>query len=279
MLFTPSTGRIGYWHANSHLSHDRRDNDRDLLQQRDNVWNITSQADMKRCISDMQNNDFSTLMRNALDDSNSVILRCTNVPIQIFPTADNAIGRGNDDDDEEDDDDDANVMDDDANIMDDDYDDDHYHRDNIIEEQEEQLEVNDDDGDENSRDIMMFDNDEQMDEEERSKQIIKNFLHRKSNKKYIWSNKGLRSNYREIIDSKCFFHCIAVRELIYEGNHAINEFFSINRNEEIKAKSNELFELYAKTFNLSTVDKTLFNGVHFKVGHWSKMTKKSILCF
>ena len=244
MLFTPITGRIGYWHANSHLTHDRRDNDRDLLQQRDNVWNITSQADMNMCISDVQNNDFFTLMRNALDDSNSVILRCTNVRIQIFPTADNAIGRGNDDDDANEDDDDDNYDDDNDY---DDHDDD-YHRDNIVEEQEEQLEVNDDDGDENSRDIMMFDNDEQMDEEERSKQIIKIFLHRKSNKKYIWSDKGLRSNHREVIDSKCFFHCIAVQELIYEGNHAIKEFFSINRNEEIKAKSNELFELYAKNF-------------------------------
>ena len=266
MLFTPSTGRVGYWHANSHLSHDRRENDRDLLQQRDNVWNITSQADMTKCISDVQNNDFFTLMRNALDDSNSVILRCTNVRIQIFPTADNAIGRGrnvdhDEDDEEEDGDDDDEIMDDDY----DDCDDDDYRRDNIIEEQEEQLEVNDDDGDENSRDVMMLDNNEEMDEGERSKEIIKNFLHRKSNKKYIWSNKGIRSNHRKIIDTKCFFHCIAVQELIYEGNHGINEFFSVNRNEEIKEKSNELFELYAKTFNLSSVDKTLFNGVHFKL--------------
>eukprot|EP00112_Aurelia_sp_Birch-Aquarium-sp1_P015902 Seg3562.6 transcript_id=Seg3562.6/GoldUCD/mRNA.D3Y31 product="Gastrula zinc finger protein XlCGF52.1" protein_id=Seg3562.6/GoldUCD/D3Y31 len=76
MLFTPSTGKVGYWHANTHLSHEARAGD--VLQQRDNIWEIRSRVDMQACANDIKNTDFFTMMRNALEDSNSVILRVTN---------------------------------------------------------------------------------------------------------------------------------------------------------------------------------------------------------
>ena len=253
MLFTPSTGRVGYWHANSHLSHDSRANDRDLLQQRDNIWNISNEADMQMCISDVQNNDFFTLMRNQLDDSNSVILRCTNVRIQIFPTADNGVGCGEDDDD-----------------------DDHHHfmpptngnddNDDNDEDHDGSFEINDDDADENSRDVAAEGEGIEETEDQRSKRVIKGFLSKKSQEGYyLWSIKQMRNNHHSTKDSKCFFHCLAVRELLYENNYTTTYFFRIKRDDEIRLKSKQLFEKYAKTFNLTAVDKTLFNGVHFSI--------------
>ena len=190
MLFTPSTGRVGYWHANSHLSHDSRSNDKDLLQQRDNVWNITNEADMKSCINDVQNNDFFTLMRNQLDDSNSIILRCTNVRIQTFPVADNAVGRGNNESDDDDDDDDDD--------HDDDDDDDEFIINDNDQEEEKNFEVNDDDADESSRDVAARSREEEETEQERSNRILKGFLKKKCNSqgRYLWSKNNLRTNHK-----------------------------------------------------------------------------------
>ena len=262
MLFTPSTGRVGYWHANSHLSHDNRSNDKDLLQQRDNVWYISNEADINKCISDVQNNDFFTLMRNQFDDSNSIILRCTNVRIQIFPTADNGLGRGSDDNDDDDDDD--NSDDDD---QEEEQEDEGGEHDDMINDDHDDFNdsYDDDEADENSRDVIAG-GQEGESEEERSKRVIKRYLAKKSrNSRYLWSNLSKLGSHHHSGDSKCFFHCLSVRELLYESDFTISQFFAMDRTQAIKQKAKELFDTYVNTFNLQSVDKALFNGVHLSI--------------
>eukprot|EP00112_Aurelia_sp_Birch-Aquarium-sp1_P016003 Seg3589.8 transcript_id=Seg3589.8/GoldUCD/mRNA.D3Y31 product="Zinc finger protein 423" protein_id=Seg3589.8/GoldUCD/D3Y31 len=89
-LHTPKTGKYSYWYANTHLSHEQGANGSrsDILQQKDNIWQIRNRSDMDACANDIKNTDFFTLVRNAFEESSTVLVRATNVKVQIFPLVD-----------------------------------------------------------------------------------------------------------------------------------------------------------------------------------------------
>ena len=114
LLFNPKTGKYNYWYANEHLSNYTDTGQKtDILQQRSNIWEIHSMADINSCLNDIGNTDFFTMLRNAFEESSNVIIRATNVLIQIFPMAQNDIGRGTRDEefDEEDEDEEDRIFD------------------------------------------------------------------------------------------------------------------------------------------------------------------------
>ena len=120
---------------NKHLSnYTDHGNKTDIPQQRDNLWQIRSMADKQSCINDIRNADVFSMLRNAFEKSSTIIVRATNVIIQVFPVGSNDLGRGLDSDDEEGDD--ENYLDDEAKEDDD-------------VEEEHETDFNDDENDDN----------------------------------------------------------------------------------------------------------------------------------
>ena len=227
LLFNPKTGKYNYWYANEHLSNYTDTGQKtDILQQRSNIWEIRSMSDIQSCLNDIGNSDFFTMLRNAFEESSNIIIRATNVLIQIFPMAQNDIGRGTNQDEEEEDDE---------------------------EEQEEQLTKNDDENN-------IYDDDDDDDEDDEptdEKTLILKLIQVNIKKKSLYSSKNKQN--------KCFFDCLAVNELLNEKEMNITDLNDLTTSERIMEKSKELFDIYCDTHGLSDVTKSIFNGVHLKL--------------
>eukprot|EP00112_Aurelia_sp_Birch-Aquarium-sp1_P008631 Seg1956.8 transcript_id=Seg1956.8/GoldUCD/mRNA.D3Y31 product="hypothetical protein" protein_id=Seg1956.8/GoldUCD/D3Y31 len=279
-LHTPKTGKYSYWYANTHLSHEQGANGSrsDILQQKDNIWQIRNRSDMDACANDIKNTDFFTLVRNAFEESSTVLVRSTNVKVQIYPLGDNAIGRGEDDDDEEDDyeeEDDDEYEDEDDDVR-------SRRRENPFVRLEAEVEddvVEEDDEEEDEEEDQDQERDQDQDQEQGQEQEqdqsklndkkIGNFLrgrkHGRGKNVYSLSKRFRRNNGAN--DSMCFFHCLAFMELAYErGIQTVSGLYDqCDVDEEVKIKSKELFDIYCKTHSLTDVSKATFNGVSVRL--------------
>ena len=230
LLFNPKPGKYNYWYANVHLSNYTDTGQKTDILQQSNIWEIHSMADIHSCLNDIANTDFFTMLRNAFEESSNVINGATNVLIQIFPMAQNDIGRGIRDEFEQEDDDED-------------------------EEDDTRSKFDEFDDDENDHEDEDDDDDKPTDE----KSLVLRFMNINLRNKNLYSSRNKQN--------KCFFDCLAVNELLHEeGGNNIEAFFKDSTvNDRIMEKSKEMFDMYCDTHGLSDVTKSIFNGVHLKL--------------